>query len=302
MPVAYPHVIQPFLDYLRFQKRYSQHTIISYQNDLSSFFDFVFGQFGEMQLNEISVSFVRSWLAGLKEKGMESRSINRKISSLKSFYKFQLKEGSVAISPMASVISPKNKKRLPQYVDEKGTEVLFRHVEFDNSWKGRTDNLIMQLFYNTGMRQAELVDLKEVQVDKSYGQIKVLGKGNKERVIPISRELVSLVTQYIQDKRRDFEKFDSEYVLVNEKGRKLYPKYVYNTVKKYLSFKDVTTISKKSPHILRHTFATHLMNNGADINAVKELLGHSSLAATQVYTHNTIEKLKDIYKKAHPKA
>jgi integrase/recombinase XerC len=302
MPVAYPHLIQPFLDYLRFQKRYSQHTIISYQNDLSSFFDFVFGQFGEMQLNEISVSFVRSWLADLKEKGMESRSINRKISSLKSFYKFQLKEGVVVISPMTSVISPKNKKRLPQYVDEKGTEVLFRHVEFENGWNGRTDNLIMQLFYNTGMRQAELVGLKEVQVDKSYGQIKVLGKGNKERVIPISRELVSLVTQYIQDKRRDFEKFDSEYVLVNEKGRKLYPKYVYNTVKKYLSFKDVTTISKKSPHILRHTFATHLMNNGADINAVKELLGHSSLAATQVYTHNTIEKLKDIYKKAHPKA
>ena len=302
MPVAYPQVIQPFLDYLKFQKRYSQHTIISYQNDLTSFFDFLFAQFGEMQLNEITALFVRSWLAGLKENGMESRSINRKISTLKSFFKFCLKEGKVSVSPMATIISPKNKKRLPQYVDEKGTEVLFKYVEFEDSWKGRTENLIMQLFYNTGMRQAELVGLKESQVDKSNSQIKVLGKGNKERVIPVSRDLINLAVQYMQDKRKNFEKFDADYVLINDKGKKLYPKYVYNTVKKYLSAKDVTTINKRSPHILRHTFATHLMNNGADINAVKELLGHSSLAATQVYTHNTIDKLKDIYKKAHPKA
>lgn len=302
MPVTYPHVIQPFLDYLKYQKRYSQHTIISYQNDLTSFFDFLFGNFDEMQLNEITSSVIRSWLASLKEQGMESRSINRKISALKSFFKYQLKESKITVSPMTTIISPKNKKRLPQYIDEKGTGVLFKYVEFDNSWKGRTEHLVMQLFYNTGMRQAELVGLKESQVDKSNSQVKVLGKGNKERVIPINRELVDLVTQYIKDKRREFEKFDAEYVLINEKGKKLYPKYVYNTVKKYLSQKDVTTIDKRSPHVLRHTFATHLMNNGADINAVKELLGHSSLAATQVYTHNTIDKLKDIYKKAHPKA
>ncbi|MES2848895.1 MAG: tyrosine-type recombinase/integrase [Bacteroidota bacterium] len=302
MPVAYPHVIQPFLDYLKFQKRYSQHTIISYQNDLTSFFDFTFSSFGEIPLIEIKASFVRSWLASLKESGMESRSINRKISALKSFFKFQLKEGGIAISPMTTIISPKNKKRLPQYVDEKGTEVLFKYVEFDNTWKGRTDELIMHLLYNTGMRQAELVGLKESQIDKSNSQIKVLGKGNKERLIPVNGELVKQVVTYMQDKRKDFEAFDSEFVLVNEKGKKLYPKYVYSTVKKYLSKKDVTTIEKRSPHVLRHTFATHLMNNGADINAVKELLGHSSLAATQVYTHNTIDKLKDIYKKAHPKA
>lgn len=302
MPVAYPHVIQRFLDYLKFQKRYSRHTVISYQNDLTSFFDFLFGQFGEMQLNEITATFIRSWLAGLKEQGMESRSINRKISALKSYFKFQLKEGKITISPMATIISPKSKKRLPQYVDEKGTETLFKYVAFDDNWKGRTENLIMQLFYNTGMRQAELVSLKESQVDPGNRQIKVLGKGNKERVIPVSRELLDQMMQYLQDKRKDVENFDSEYVLVNDKGKKLYPRYVYNVVKKYLSSKDVTTIEKRSPHVMRHTFATHLMNNGADINAVKELLGHSSLAATQVYTHNTIEKLKDIYKKAHPKA
>ena len=302
MPAAYPHVIQPFLDYLKFQKRYSQHTVISYQTDLSSFFDYLFGEIGEMQMNEITGSLVRSWLAGLKQQGMESRSINRKISALKSYFKFQLKQGSIDSSPMATIISPKNKKRLPQYVDEKGTETLFKHVEFDGGWKGQTESLIMKLFYHTGMRQAELVGLKESQVDKSNSQIKVLGKGNKERVVPVSRELMNDIAGYIQAKRKGFEIFDAEYVLVNDKGKRLYPKYVYIIVRKYLSERGVTTIDKRSPHILRHTFATHLMNNGADINAVKELLGHSSLAATQVYTHNTIEKLKDVYKKAHPKA
>lgn len=302
MSATYPNIIQPFLDYLRFQKRYSRHTVISYQNDLTSFFDFIALTYGEVQLTEISGSAVRSWLASLKEKGMESRTLNRKISALKSFFKFELKAGKIDTSPMGTVVSPKNKKRLPQYVDEKGTKVLFNYVEFEDNWKGRTDHLVMQLFYNTGMRQAELVGLKASQIDIANCQVKVLGKGNKERVIPISQELMRQLTSYMQEKKTQFAKFDEEFVLVNEKGIKLYPKYVYNTVKKYLSERDVTTIEKRSPHILRHTFATQLMNNGADINAVKELLGHSSLAATQVYTHNTIDKLKDIYKRAHPKA
>lgn len=302
MSAAYPQYIQPFLDYLKFQKRYSRNTVISYENDLTSFFDFLFGQFGEMPVPDITASFVRSWLASLKEQGMESRSVNRKISALKSFFKFNMRSGVVSKSPMSAIISPKNKKRLPQFVDEKGTEVLFKHVEFDQSWRGQTNYLLLQLLYNTGMRQAELIGLKESQVDRSYNQIKVLGKGNKERVIPVSRELIGLIEVYVQRKRKELENFDAVHVLVTETGKKLYPGYVYKTVKKYLSEKDVTTISKRSPHVLRHTFATHLMNNGADINAVKELLGHSSLAATQVYTHNTIDKLKDIYRKAHPKA
>jgi len=292
--------IRSFLDYLQFQKRYSQHTIISYQNDLTAFADFIQSSFDDVNLEQISSSMVRSWLANLKEKGMESKSINRKISALKSFFKFQIREGTLQASPMATIVSPKNKKRLPQFVDEKDVKGLFNYIEFPGDWEGRTDRLILELFYNTGMRQAELVALKESHVDQSNKGIKVLGKGNKERVIPVSIELMNSILSYINEKRIVFEKFDNEHVLVNVKGKKLYPKYVYNKVRIYLS--QVTTIDKKSPHVLRHTFATHLLNNGADLNAVKELLGHSSLAATQVYTHNTIEKLKEVYKKAHPKA
>lgn len=300
MPQNNQPLIQSFLSYLTFQKRYSKHTIISYQNDLSGFFDFIELQFGSTALSDINPSFIRSWLAGLKQAGMESKSLNRKISSLKSFFKYQLKQGVLVTSPMATIISPKIKKRLPQFVAEKDINTLFNNVEFPDTWEGATHRLILELFYNTGMRQAELVNLKESQIDKSNNNIKVLGKGNKERVLPVSKELMELVQCYMNSKRTGLNHFDGEILLVNKSGKRLYPKYVYNAVRYYLT--TVTTIDKKSPHVLRHTFATHLMNNGAELNAVKELLGHSSLAATQIYTHNTIEKLKDVYKKAHPKA
>jgi len=292
--------IQQFLDYLSFQKRYSIHTIISYKNDLSSFFEFMEQQFGEMPLAEIKPTFIRSWLAELKQQEMESKSINRKISTLKSFFKYQLRQQAITVSPMTAIISLKVSKRLPQFVDKKDTGTLLTHIEFPDTWEGRTDELILQLLYNTGMRQAELIGLKETAISKSNGTIKVLGKGNKERIIPVSNQLLQKMQEYIDEKRRQYEVFDKEVLLITASGKKLYPRYVYNTVNKYLAL--VTTIDKKSPHVLRHTFATHLMNNGADLNAVKELLGHSSLAATQVYTHNTIEKLKNIHKKAHPKA
>jgi len=292
--------IQQFLDYLSFQKRYSPHTITSYQNDLTAFFDFLLTQFGETQLKEIKTTFVRSWLAELKEQGMESKSINRKISSLKSFFKYQLRQQTVTVSPMTAIISPKVNKRLPQFVDKKDIATLLTHVEFPDGWAGKTDELILHLFYNTGMRQAELTGLKETDISKSNSTIKVLGKGNKERIIPVSNDLIEKMQGYMADKRKELEIFDNTVLLVTTAGKKLYPRYVYSTVNKYLAL--VTTIDKKSPHVLRHSFATHLMNNGADLNAVKELLGHSSLAATQIYTHNTIEKLKDIHKKAHPKA
>ncbi len=300
MPLTNQSLIKTFIDYLTFQKRYSPHTIVSYENDLSGFFDFIELQFGSTKIEEINASFVRSWLASMKESGMESKSLNRKISSLKSFFKYQLKQGIVLTSPMVTIISPKVKKRLPQFVDEKDIHTLFSYVEFPDNWEGKTHRLLLQLFYNTGMRQAELVNLTESQIDKSNGNIKVLGKGNKERILPVSKDLMLLIGDYIDGKRINFEQYDKELLLVNAKGKRLYPKYVYNVVRQYLS--SVTTIDKKSPHVLRHSFATHLMNNGADLNAVKELLGHSSLAATQIYTHNTIEKLKDVYKKAHPKA
>lgn len=300
MPIYQVSLIQSFLDYLKFQKRYSQHTIISYQNDLTSFFDFIEIQFSVQSLNEINASFARSWLASLKEKGIESKSINRKISTLKSFFKYQLKKGIIPTSPMATIVSTKVKKRLPQFVAENDINTLFNYMEFPDNWNGKTNRLVFHLLYNTGIRQAELINLKEAHIDTGNSTIKVLGKGNKERILPVSNELSQLIKKYVTDKQTELVLADREILLVSEKGKKLYPKYVYTVVKKYLT--AVTTIDKKSPHVLRHTFATHLMNNGADINAVKELLGHSSLAATQIYTHNTIEKLKEVYKKAHPKA
>lgn len=289
-----------FLDYLKFQKRYSPHTLISYKNDLNSFFTFLLQQFGETALEDIKTAFIRSWLAELKQQGMESKSINRKISTLKSFFKYQLRQQTITVSPTTAIISPKISKRLPQFVDKKDINTLLKHVEFPDTWEGKTDWLILQLFYNTGIRQSELVGLKEIDISKSNNTIKVLGKGNKERIIPVSVQLMNQMIAYQDDKKKVYEIYDKFFLLITGSGKKLYPRYVYNAVNKYLSM--VTTIDKKSPHVLRHTFATHLMNSGADLNAVKELLGHSSLAATQIYTHNTIEKLKDIHKKAHPKA
>jgi integrase/recombinase XerC len=300
MPQSVVQTIQQFLDYLKFQKRYSQHTIISYKNDLHSFFDFLTLKFGETALSGIKTVFIRSWLAELKQHGMESKSINRKISTLKSFFKYQLKQQTITLSPMTAIISPKVNKRLPQFVDKKDIITLLEQVEFPDTWEGKTDQLILQLFYNTGIRQAELMGLKEIDISKSNGTIKVLGKGNKERIIPVSNQLMNKMQEYTEDKKKMLKVVDKIVLLVTAAGKKLYPRYVYNTVHKYLGL--VTTIDKKSPHVLRHTFATHLMNSGADLNAVKELLGHSSLAATQIYTHNTIEKLKDIHKKTHPKA
>ncbi len=291
---AYPS-IQPFLDHLRFEKRYSQHTLISYQTDLEQFFAYLSSQFDGPSVPEITPMFIRSWLAEMKEDGMESRSLNRKISALKSFFKYQLKNGVISQTPMTTIVSPKLNKRLPVFVEEKDIRTLFDYVEFSDDWKGRTEKLVMQLFYSTGMRLSELIGLKESQLDASLSQVKVLGKGNKERIIPISPDLVQALQTYIKEKPVAGVK-----LFQTEKGKPLQPRQVYAFVKQHLA--TVTTIQKKSPHILRHSFATHLMNNGADLNAVKELLGHSSLAATQVYTHNTIEKLKEVFKKAHPKA
>lgn len=290
-----------FLSYLQFEKRYSSHTITAYEEDLQQFFTYLQKQFGmqEPALKEIGSSFVRSWLASLKEAKNSAKTINRKISSLKSFFKYHLRTGELEQSPMTTIVSPKVPKRLPVYVEQKDTDTLFQHVEFPDTWSGRTDRLILAIFYNTGMRRSELVNLKESQVNAAANTIKVLGKGSKERVIPVNPVLITEINEYIRAKQ-NIEAADRVYLLVNEKGKQVHVQYVYMAVKSYLSL--VTTVDKKSPHVLRHTFATHLTNNGADLNAVKELLGHSSLAATQIYTHNTIEKLKDVYKKAHPKA
>lgn len=300
MPASETYPIQEFLNYLAFQKRYSQHTTLSYQHDLNAFFDFVVIQYGNVKLTEITFSIVRTWLASLKEDKNAARTINRKISTLKSFFKYHLKMKRVQLSPMDNVNSLKISKRLPSFIEQKDINTLFQHVEFPDNWEGKTDRLLLQIFYNTGMRLSELINLKELQVDKSNSIIKVLGKGNKERILPLSNKLINEIQQYISSKSIDIPQDTPAFLLINSKGRKLYPKYVYRVVKKYIG--TVSTNNRKSPHVLRHSFATHLTNNGADINAVKELLGHASLASTQVYTHNSIEKLKDVYRLSHPKS
>jgi integrase/recombinase XerC len=300
MPIPFTNYQQQFLDHLKYQKRYSQHTIISYENDLSAFSTFMMKEFPDTEIDKIKTTFIRTWLAEMKEDDIASRSLNRKISALRSFFKYLLKNDFVKVNPVTTIISPKMPKRLPQFVEENDTNNLFEHVVFAEGYKGLTEKLILEILYNTGMRKAELISLKEHQIDINNSQVKVLGKGNKERIIPVSKLLMNNVKFYIAEKRRLFGRNEEHFLFITEKGKPLDPKQVYNIAKKYLT--KVTTIDKKSPHILRHSFATHLMNNGADLNAVKELLGHSSLAATQIYTHNTIEKLKDVYKKAHPKA
>jgi integrase/recombinase XerC len=292
--------IQEFLNYLSFQKRYSRHTIISYQNDLTGFFDFIVLQYNSVGLREISASVIRSWFASLKEHKTASKTINRKISTLKSFFKYQLKMNNVEFSPMTSVSSLKISQRLPSFIAQKDINTLFKYVDFPETWEGKTNYLLLMIFYQTGIRLSELIFLKETQVDKSNSSIKVLGKGNKERVIPVNNGLLKEIDNYVSGKKILFKEQGSIHLLVSRKGKSLYPKYVYNVVKRYLG--GVSTNERKSPHVLRHSFATHLSNNGADINAIKELLGHSSLASTQVYTHNSIGKLKEVHKLAHPKS
>jgi len=300
MPLTdHPH-IQSFLDYLKFEKRYSFNTLTSYTTDLTEFYDYTETQFGITELKEISTAFVRSWLASLKDKGLSSKSLNRKISSLKSFFKYHMKTGAIESTPMDKVISPKIAKRLPVFVKEEDTRTLLETLNSSaEDWKSLNAKMLITIFYATGMRLSELINLSDNQIDFSRKQIKVLGKGNKERVIPVSREVIAAIRDYQQLKNKEFDD-TSNFLLVTEKGKKIYPRYAWKLVNQVLG--EASTLDKKSPHVLRHTFATHLMNNGADLNAVKELLGHSSLASTQVYTHNTIEKLKDIHKKAHPKA
>jgi len=292
--------IQSFISHLKYEKRYSQNTITAYQHDLESFWNYILKEYGNPDLHDISHQYIRSWLAEIKSNDIASRSINRKISSLKSFFKFHITAGRLKQNPMAKVITPKVSKRLPVFIKEDDILNLSQSIDSaTEDWKSLNASTLVSLFYATGMRLSELIQLKEVNIDFSRRQIKVLGKGNKERSIPVTAETIKRIKDYQRLKYKEFGTGVAE-LLVTEKGKKMYPKYAYLLVTKTLA--GIPTLDKRSPHVLRHTFATHLMNNGAEINAVKELLGHSSLAATQVYTHNTIEKLKEVYKNAHPKA
>ena len=284
-----------FITYLSSEKRFSEHTIISYSTDLTQFLNFINKEFEiSTQASEISFQIVRSWIASLLEKGVSPRSVNRKISTLKTYFKFLIRENAITESPMLKVVAPKSKKRLPVFIEENQIENLLNQIKFDDGFVGERDKLIIELFYVTGIRLSELVNINISDVDFNNNLIKVLGKRHKERLIPLSISIVNELEFFIK-------KYDlNQYLFTNLGGTKVYNKLVYRVVKKYIS--KISSVSKKSPHILRHTFATHMLNNGADINAIKELLGHANLSATQVYTHNTIGKLTSIYKQAHSRA
>lgn len=299
MQETFLHIYNEFIDHLKFGKRFSRLTLTAYEKDLTDFLTFIGQTYNVPTIEDINASMIRSWMVHLKEKGLSSRSVNRKLSALRSWYKFLLRNKRVSQNPLSRIVPPKSGKRLPVYVERPAIDRLLYQIDFPETFEGQTERLVIELLYNTGIRRSELVQLKTNDINWSAANLKVLGKGNKERIIPLSQDILNKLRAYRKEKEKLAE-YDREYLLVTPKGKKVYPQYIYRIVKKWLGL--VTTLDKKSPHILRHSFATHLTNNGADLNAVKELLGHASLAATQVYTHNSIERLKAIYDQAHPKS
>lgn len=290
--------LEQFLKYIQFEKRYSNHTLIAYQNDLQQYFSFL-NQYN-CCVEEANHQIVRLWMVNLMEDGIDPRSINRKISTLRSFYKFLLQQKLIDKNPVVKIQATKTAKKLPIFItDDKLNELLDKDI-FEVDFSGIRDKLIIELLFGTGIRLSELTGLKINDVFLQEKTIKVLGKRNKERIIPLNQSLIQLLPMYLLEKEKQHFSDSSEILIVTNTGLPVYTKFVYRIVHKYLTY--VSTQSKKSPHILRHSFATSLLNKGADINAIKDLLGHANLSATQVYTHNSIERLKSIYKQAHPKA
>ena len=291
---------ESFLQYLKIEKRYSPLTVRSYLNDLDQFDKYLNLQGSSGKPEEIGYHDVRSWIVSLIENGYSPVSIHRKISSLRVFYRHLRRVGLVSNDPLEKVVLPKIRKRLPVFVDEGSLGKLLDEYEFGDDFDGIRNRTIIEMLYTTGMRRAELTGLRDADVDISGASVKVTGKRNKQRIIPLLKPFTVKLVDYVRIRSEKFPDNRLEWFFVGNKGNKLYDKYVYNTVRKYLSM--VTTIEKKGPHILRHTFATHMLNNGADLNSIKEFLGHANLSATQIYTHNSFEKLRKIYKQAHPRA
>lgn len=292
-------MLAAFLKYLEIEKGYSSHTVRSYGDDLRSFMEYSgLNPESVNDFHSVSHRTIRAWLSSLVSQGISARSANRKLSSLRTFFRFLTRQGVVKVNPMGKVVSPKTSKRLPEFVPESDMSKLETPDLFGDDFQGARNRLIMQMFYYTGMRLSELVTLTMQSVNLEGMQIKVLGKGSKERIIPIHPDLVPNIKEYLGF-REEIQPQTSSF-FITEKGKPVYSKLVYRVVHHYLTL--ITPLQKRSPHVLRHSFATHLLNKGADLNAIKELLGHSSLLATQVYTHSTFEKLKKNYNQAHPRA
>ena len=288
-------LIKNFLDYLTIEKRYSVHTTVSYKNDLNQFNLYLSESYSGIEFQKVEMIHVRSYMVHLLESKLAKSTVARKVSSIKSLYKFMKKEQLISSSPIQLLETPKLDSRLPVFLKEEEVVNLFEEFKFEDSFSGKRDKMILYLFYQTGIRLSELIGIKDVDVRN--GELKVLGKRNKERIIPLSNNIQPLIDQYLNLK--DELGFKKKYFFVTDNGNKLYEKFVYRKVNYYLSM--VSSKQKKSPHILRHTFATHMLNNGADLNSIKEILGHENLSATQVYTHNTFQKLKSIHKQSHPR-
>jgi integrase/recombinase XerC len=289
-----------FLNYLEYEKRYSKHTVTAYKQDLEQFSNYLVLTYQISDWIKIKSIHLRSWVVYLMQKDMNATTIHRKISTLKSYHKFLLITQAIPIMTFPHVLLPKKAERLPAFVEQDQLDKIQTMITFPEGFVGLRDYLLLEVLYVTGMRRSELIALEWKHINMEYGQLKVLGKGNKARLLPFGAELKETLLEYKQLLQETFTGEIGDTVFITDKGKPMYPKFVYNKVKRYLSL--VTTAKKKSPHVLRHSFATHLSNNGADLNAIKELLGHANLAATQVYTHNSIEQLKKVYEQAHPKA
>jgi integrase/recombinase XerC len=288
-----------FYDYLLLEKNYSQHTVTAYINDIGFFESFITNEFDDDNLLNVNYNQIRSWIVSLSDDGISNTSINRKISSLKSFYKFLLKTKQIDSSPLLKHKALKAPKKIQIPFSEKELDLVLNQIKYKEGFEGVRDKLIVDLFYTTGIRRTELIHLKIQNVDLSNKTIKVIGKRNKERIIPILTIIEDQIIKYLSERASIQDVKENEYFFLLTNGVKLNDSFVYRLINYY--FSNVSEKVKKSPHILRHTFATHLLNNGADINSVKELLGHSSLASTQVYTHNSLAELQKVYNSAHPR-
>ena len=292
--------LKAFTDYLELERNYSQLTVKAYTNDINSFQSFLAKEFADTKLSEVNYAQIRNWIVQLVEAKISNRSINRKVSALNSYYKFLLKIGDIEVNPLVKHKALKTSKKIQVPFSEAEIIVALDELYYEDSYKGIRDRLIIELFYSTGIRRIELVNLKLLDIDFGNKTLKVLGKRNKERYVPLLYSVIQTLELYIEKRKQLKEIKNKQALFLTNKGVKIYETLVYRIINEYFSL--ASNKVKKSPHILRHSFATHLLNQGADLNAVKELLGHSSLAATQVYTHNSIAELKKVYLKAHPRS